>query len=1326
MSNFTLNCEINICIASMIAIDARMQEDNQAVQERGCFTQFNIIRMHYLNIIFMKQIFIRNVLKFTIGLLLIVLGIPPCASAQTVTSNNIIYTIDPVAGTAECTGRASWGQDIFDKYFNIVIPDEIEYNWKKYPVTSIADKAFYNLYASDKSAINGTLIIGKNVMKIGNLAFGGQKELKGELHIPDSVTEIGALAFEDCSGFTGTLVIPSYVINIGGSAFKGCTGFTGSLAIPNSVTKIGSRAFEGCRNFGGSLTLSNSLTEIEMGVFDGCKGFTGTLIIPSSVTKIGSSAFFGCSGFTGSLTIPETVTSIGAFAFRSCEEIDGTLSIPNSVTYMGQGAFQYCSELDTLIVGNGIENIETNTFEACNFRTIVLPSGLKECYGLKFYPNTTVYCAALIPPVLTLWGSGESGLYNTKLYVPANSIDKYKGAGNQWRYFERYEDITNPSQVAINLDSETIWPGDSVQLEATVLPDFDFTDRTVKWSSSLSSVAKVSDNGLVKAYKSGTATIRAITKNNLEATAEIKVIGLKMPEATSLSIWETCSLEVTAYPRVETLPDVTWTSSDESVATVDNKGTVTAISKGTSIVRASVANNPYAFAECMVTVNNPNIRISEYEELLLGESTTLQVRAYPDFGYIPALVWSSSDPGIVSINEGGVITARGLGSATIKVAVADDPDTYASCRVDVYYSDSDRDISYSFGDNPNSVIIKSIPNLKCYIIPAYINVPTKDGEKVCAVQEVRLQSMPEKLQKVAYPSGIETNFYNSIIKVPYDAHVCRISGNSIVNTSTNTLVFIDMAAIGEYEITTDIAAVGKHAFDLCREINAINIADCDMPLTFEGDRNTGAAFSTISPVNLHVGRNISYEVSPFRENDSITNLTFGKGITEIGDFMFYGCKGIRELNLPASLTHIDRNAFSNCSGLSQLLFQDCSDSIQLDDSAFSDTPADYLYYGRNVVCNNGGVFNRWPKTIKAIETGRYIESLSGNEFVDMPNIYSLIIGVGIRNIADNSFAQSTITKVIWMPNTPPKGYRSIAATINYVSTDKYEFDHGQTVFIPNLSSSFYQNGLMYAFNREVKDRTCAVIDNRYNRYITKLDVPHILKYQNIDFTVDEISDYALYSNKYYQTASIGDGITRIGKYALFNCTTINVNPYLGKALKMIDDYAFNSCTSIPAIDIPDATEYLGEWSLANCTGLNNILLGKGLTTIESGCFANDVSLSQIAIPTNVLKISNRVFDGCKSLEYLEIKDRIHTISMGYSRHSDIYDPAQGVVGGLSSAGIPLFADCPLKEVYIGGDISYSISPADGYSPFYRNDAIQKVVINNNETEISDNEFYGCR
>ena len=61
----------------------------------------------------------------------------------------------------------------------------------------------------------------------------------------------------------------------------------------------------------------------------------------------------------------------------------------------------------------------------------------------------------------------------------------------------------------------------------------------------------------------------------------------------------------------------------------------------------------------------------------------------------------------------------------------------------------------------------------------------------------------------------------------------------------------------------------------------------------------------------------------------------------------------------------------------------------------------------------------------------------------------------------------------------------------------------------------------------------------------------------------------------------------------------------------------------------------------------------------------------------------------------------------------------------SNGSSPLFGDCPLDSVYIGGKIDYNKGSSYGYSPFYRNTSLRTVVITNKEEKIYDNEFYGC-
>ena len=327
----------------------------------------------------------------------------------TVTYNGLSYSLDTTSKTATCTGLADGGKGSGD----LVIPDYIIYKSEQYSVTEIGESAF-----SGCSGFTGSLTIGNSVTEIGWGAFTACSGFTGSLTIPDSVTSIGYYAFYGCSGFTGSLTIGNSVTIIGEYAFWGCSGFTGSLTIPNSVTEIGDGAFSGCSGFTGSLTIPDSVTTIEYGAFSGCPGFTGSLTIPDSVTTIEEFAFSDCSGFTGSLTIPDSVTIIEDYAFSGCSGFTGSLTIGNSVTVIGGYAFYDCYGFTGILsLGESVSSIGGVAFDYTNFAKVY-----------SYNPN---------PPICT---NEIFSRYPFQLYVPATSIELYKGA-NVWKSFSYIDSI---------------------------------------------------------------------------------------------------------------------------------------------------------------------------------------------------------------------------------------------------------------------------------------------------------------------------------------------------------------------------------------------------------------------------------------------------------------------------------------------------------------------------------------------------------------------------------------------------------------------------------------------------------------------------------------------------------------------------------------------------------------------------------------------------------------------------------------------------------------------------------------------------------------------
>ncbi len=274
----------------------------------------------------MKKVFLLTTI--------LILGGIATLTAQTYTVGNLNYYINGAGATL--TGHV----DGVSAYGQIVIPESITISGISYPVTAVADSAFYLC-----SGLNGALVIPNTVHTIGNWSF--HNCFFSSITLSNTLISIGDGAFFSCTEVYGPLVIPESVEHIGAQAFRN-GNFTGELVIPNSVTSIGDYAFCYCGDFTG-LTLSNSLTSIGEGVFSYCYGFTGTLTLPNSLTSIGDYAFTLCNGFTGDLIIPESVTTIGYCAFNQCSGFTGRLSIPSTMTYIGDGAFIGCNDFTKVI-----------------------------------------------------------------------------------------------------------------------------------------------------------------------------------------------------------------------------------------------------------------------------------------------------------------------------------------------------------------------------------------------------------------------------------------------------------------------------------------------------------------------------------------------------------------------------------------------------------------------------------------------------------------------------------------------------------------------------------------------------------------------------------------------------------------------------------------------------------------------------------------------------------------------------------------------------------------------------------------------------------------
>ena len=568
------------------------------------------------------------------------------------------------------------------------------------------------------SGLNGTLTLGTGLETLGTSAFSGCK-FTGDLSLPDALTVIPNAAFYNCK-FDGSLTLPANLITIGNTAFQN-NSFVGELTLPETLQTIGTSAFAGNKGFTGDLTIPNSVTSIAESAFLNLTGLTGTLTVGENVANIGKSAFYACGATVLKLLAQEN-TSYVAGAFDATNFTDIYLSAVEPLN-IAEGTFSEADYENAIlhVPGRGAEAYNASaTWSA--FKNIdampILVEGISINQGATTIKiGSTFDLTATIAPAdatdkQVIWESSDTSV--VELLSDAAAVAEegdevpdgkvtVKGAalGKATVTAKSAADETIVATVEITVDpilpeSVTIEPkelavllGAMDTLTATVYPA-DTTNPAYTWTSSNDKIVTVDEDGNYEAVGEGEAEIIVTCAekdeegNEVSATIKVKVapvpatgVAVNPVEAT-LIIGEDLDLTAVIEPAHTTHPAVTWTSSDEKIATVDENGHVVAVADGEVTITATWTDTTDATntltGESKITVNPvaaESVVVTPGEtELYIGRPQTLSAAIEPSNVTYPALVWTSSDETVatVTVGEDGTVTINGLKEGDVEIS----------------------------------------------------------------------------------------------------------------------------------------------------------------------------------------------------------------------------------------------------------------------------------------------------------------------------------------------------------------------------------------------------------------------------------------------------------------------------------------------------------------------------------------------------------------------------------------------------------------------------------------------------------------------------------
>ena len=235
--------------------------------------------------------------------------------------------------------------------------------------------------------------------------------------------------------------------------------------------------------------------------------------------------------------------------------------------------------------------------------------------------------------------------------------------------------------VTLNKSEAAVEKDKTVTLTATVYPS-SLSDRSVTWKSSKTSVATVTNKGVVKGIAGGIATITCTSvATGAKATCKVTVGKVSLGKSkVFVEKGSTLTLTGTVYPSTLEDRSVTWKSSNTSVATVTSDGMVTGVGGGTATITCTSVATGFT-ATCKVTVGK--VSLSKYELAVEKDKTmTLTATVYPSSLSDRSVTWKSSKTSVATVTSDGKVTGVAGGTATITCTSVATGFT-ATCKVTV-------------------------------------------------------------------------------------------------------------------------------------------------------------------------------------------------------------------------------------------------------------------------------------------------------------------------------------------------------------------------------------------------------------------------------------------------------------------------------------------------------------------------------------------------------------------------------------------------------------------------------------------------------------------
>ncbi|MDE7337341.1 MAG: leucine-rich repeat domain-containing protein, partial [Clostridia bacterium] len=530
-------------------------------------------------------------------------------------------------------------------------------------------------------------------------------------------------------------------------------------------------------------------------------------------------------------------------------------------------------------------------------------------------------------------------------------------------------------------------------------------------------------------------------------------------------------------------------------------------------------------------------------------------------------------------------------------------------------------------------------------------------ERCDALISVEIPNSVKEIANYAFRecSGLKSiSIPSSVIRIGTDAFAdcgdLAIVELSSGLTTIGTMAFRNCNSLKDINIPESVTFFGSSAFESCVNLEVITVDENNVK--YKGEGNCVIEKETnklIAGCKTSVIPNWVTEIAPNAFHGSgLKNIEIPASVTSIGNAAFENCVDLVSVKIPISVVYIGTIAFAKCN--SAIFYCEASSKPSGWDTRWK-PDANSVEWGCNnvktnaqydyVIGNNKAYLTNYKGSAKDVEIPAAID---GYEVISIgttfggKDVTSVKIPAAIKEIADYAFGKcSSLTSVTFKGNSK----------LTYIGVSAFKD-------CSNLTSFDIPNGVTAIGNSAFEN--CSKLQS--------VSIPN---------TVISISNYAFYKCSALTSITIPASVVDIGKTAFKLCTNLesmkvseNNKIYKGEGnciierasgillfgckgsiipanVTIIENEAFSGCNGLTKINIPNGVTTIGEYAFEGCVGLTSLVIPSSVMIVKNGAFSGCSNLTSVDIQSNLTSIGNRMFQNCTALTEIEIPDSVSLI-----------------------------------------------------------------------------------